>query len=277
MAITVNDREFVTLDDAFYINGARVIEARLGDGRLVYPRDRKPYGIRIIRPPYRKLYSPGDDLSFDGIAVVLLDKHGKVFEDKRYPNGVIPFDELIFPVTKAETDAYKASHSDGNGINARMISCNFECLYFNTRYQQWIPWAYVYPGGLGFGSPSASGHGARISLRMDAPSIVMLTRYNDGVYAALVSGNNKFDLAFENPSDPYGWGAYGGTIYRTSPKIFTWAAWHEEITEVPTSTVNPAGRNIDDLEPVPTEIPVQWKSIYDGQVFEDTFEITIDA
>ena len=258
MAVIVNGHKFVTLDDAFYINGARVVEARLGDGRLVYPRDKKPYGIKIVRPPYRKLYEPGDDLVFDGIAVVLLNKDGTVFEDERYPNGVIPFDELIFPVKTADGRAIYAAYGEADG----------HVLYKTSEY------VYQY---------------------ISSPIMVV------GITDTITVNNDT--LSFTEPISQ--WGLYfvhyilNGAVSQSRWAVDAfpyylkigvyeideseWSKASYYLSSIPGSTsgsqfMQPPFQTVDAMRyasPIEPSVPVQWESPYDGQVFEDSFEIKV--
>ncbi|HAM16053.1 MAG TPA: hypothetical protein DCP91_09405 [Eggerthellaceae bacterium] len=86
-------------------------------GNLI--RKKVPSAIQIVRPPYRTNYEDGQTISFDGISVVLLDKKGGRFTSDEYPNGVVPFGELDFPVTVADASAVdeSASISDTTGFH----------------------------------------------------------------------------------------------------------------------------------------------------------------
>lgn len=60
-----------------------------------------PTAIHIAILPIKLEYRVGQTIDFTGIAVELLDEDGNIYKDKRYPDGFIPFNELIFPVTTA--------------------------------------------------------------------------------------------------------------------------------------------------------------------------------
>lgn len=74
----------------------------IGDGN-------QPAAIQVITPPTKTGYYVNDDIDYSGIEVQLLDGEGEVYTSDAYPDGMIPFDELEFPVLKAELN------QDGGG------------------------------------------------------------------------------------------------------------------------------------------------------------------
>jgi hypothetical protein len=60
-----------------------------------------PSAIEVVEPPDRTEYVVGDFIRYEGIAVRLLDGNGEVFTDDRYPDGMVPFNELTFPDSEA--------------------------------------------------------------------------------------------------------------------------------------------------------------------------------
>lgn len=61
-----------------------------------------PASIVIITPPTKTSYNEGETIDFSGIVVGLKTNSGNTFTNSRYPNGHIPTQELIFPVTIAD-------------------------------------------------------------------------------------------------------------------------------------------------------------------------------
>jgi hypothetical protein len=58
----------------------------------------KPYGISITAPPTKLDYMDGERIDFGGMVVQLVNQDGSIFTDSNYPDGVVPFQELILPV-----------------------------------------------------------------------------------------------------------------------------------------------------------------------------------
>ena len=292
MAIIVNGQEFVTLDDVFYVNGARVVEARLGDGRIVYPQDRKPYGIKIVRPPFRKSYNNGDKISFDGIAVVLLNKDGTIFKDKRYPNGVIPFDELIFPVDTVDVFSERgnpgtynqwASESFVLGRNAApgwgspyWLFCKTQgdvrtvVLYVVT-YGPWVAgdptpsphytyYFYTFGFGGSFGYSELRGN--------EPPPTPEIT--NMSVCGSPSSVGYIWGIGRGNGIGP--WGPPSESYWMLQLGSIAYVQVGESNNNAETARRYAYG----DLSVDPSmDVPVQWESPYDGQVFEDEFKIKV--
>lgn len=103
-------------------------------------------------------YTNGENLSFDGIQVKLYNKDGTIYTDSRYRNGVIPVNELMFPVTVARYDASSPLPLHENIYIGGQLVAN--SLYWenrtnlDTEYDQKIyhdPVAQVYQEGYGYG------------------------------------------------------------------------------------------------------------------------------
>ncbi|MBO7670971.1 MAG: hypothetical protein J6S60_10325 [Oscillospiraceae bacterium] len=62
-----------------------------------------PSSIQVVTPPtFTGPYGDGAYIGFDGMVVKAFLASGEVWEDAGHPGGVIPFNELVFPVTVAE-------------------------------------------------------------------------------------------------------------------------------------------------------------------------------
>lgn len=92
--ININGHRFMTLADPIYINGRRVSKV-YACGKQVYPCG--PEMIKVQMPPGRYIYYAGEQLDYTGIEVVALNPDGSIWKSNDYPDGVIPFDELILP------------------------------------------------------------------------------------------------------------------------------------------------------------------------------------
>jgi hypothetical protein len=60
-----------------------------------------PSSIQITTEPTKLTYEDGETIVYTGIVVKAYDGNGNLFDTTEYPDGVIPFSELQFPVTKA--------------------------------------------------------------------------------------------------------------------------------------------------------------------------------
>ena len=61
-----------------------------------------PVEIRITKKPPTLLYSKGAPIDYSGISVVAYNSKGSIWTaSSKYPNGVIPYSELAFPISTA--------------------------------------------------------------------------------------------------------------------------------------------------------------------------------
>lgn len=60
-----------------------------------------PTSIQVAKPPNKTSYSDGETIDFSGIIVTLHGGDSALFVNTDYPNGRVPFSELVFPVTVA--------------------------------------------------------------------------------------------------------------------------------------------------------------------------------
>lgn len=64
----------------------------------VVMKRRTPDRIRVARLPDKSYYNEEETIDYTGIQVEIQDKYGHIWKDpERYPYGIIPFSELIFP------------------------------------------------------------------------------------------------------------------------------------------------------------------------------------
>lgn len=61
----------------------------------------EPSSMRVTVPPTKLAYYDGERIDYSGIIAVLYNSDGSEFSTDWYPNGVIPFGELIFPQERA--------------------------------------------------------------------------------------------------------------------------------------------------------------------------------
>ncbi len=63
-----------------------------------------PHAIDITTEPTKLEYIDGDTIDFSGIEVTLLKEDGSTYTSDAYPNGTVPFGELLFPTSEAFAD-----------------------------------------------------------------------------------------------------------------------------------------------------------------------------
>lgn len=68
-----------------------------------------PTSIKIIKPPKKLVYNNGDNIIFSGLVVQAYTANGNIWTDDSYPNGIIPINELYFPVTVANGGSVNGS------------------------------------------------------------------------------------------------------------------------------------------------------------------------
>jgi hypothetical protein len=61
-----------------------------------------PEKIRIVKPPNKLTYVHNETIDYTGIVVMAFSADGNVWKNEQYPEGIIPFEELIFPTKIAD-------------------------------------------------------------------------------------------------------------------------------------------------------------------------------
>jgi hypothetical protein len=61
-----------------------------------------PSKIKIVKFPNKTTYLHNEKIDYTGIVVMAFTEDDKVWKNEQYQNGVIPFEELIFPVETAD-------------------------------------------------------------------------------------------------------------------------------------------------------------------------------
>ena len=233
-----------------------------------------PSYIRVTVLPQKIDYTVGETIDYTGLMVHAYTKSG-------IDLGVVPFNELILPATKAG-EGWADEWTDGHGLNAMQIA-------YTSHWSGYINWLgelverQVFCsdrilGTDGFGYPATYGG--------NEPATLFMTRYNGNNYAARITGNTlmaemycKLNGESDNPwgyGDPHGFfksGAGGGYV---GDNAFARISWESMLTSLPESTVDPTTVDPATLYPSQGEsIPVQWARPCDGQILEDRFEIIV--
>lgn len=240
----------VTVDDDGYI-----VETKI------------PSEIRITTPPPRVSYNNGDTIDYSGIVVTLYDGNGNVFTDSRYPDGIVPFSELVFPVDKAHYEG-DGEWTDGHGLNAQKITYMPVTAVSSDGRHEVI--AYVGPviGEKG-GYPSTYGS-------FGSPANFLMTRYNGENYALWINGDTAVNMFTKRPFGDYEsiWVLTGSSGAAVRSDRFVALSFEEFLTELPESTVNPVTVDPTALHAVQS-IPVNWISPYNADTYTDTFDIVV--
>lgn len=92
-------------------------------GETIVIKTPMPSGIQITTLPSDLDYTDGETIDFTGIVVKLKKYDGTVYTDENYPDGIIPFSELTFPVTVADFDAVENPHAvyDGGQVEGTKV------------------------------------------------------------------------------------------------------------------------------------------------------------
>lgn len=207
-----------------------------------------PSGIRIIESPHTVLYHNGDDIDFEGISVAAFvgDKRWDV---PRYPNGVIPYNELVFPQKRVKLDAPLDQEIWTDGY--------IYALKFDSNELGYI-------GEVGENTWFLSD---------EVVFSYFITQYYGVLYAAQVSDiHPPIRWHYCEKQDHTGqMGFSDNSISWNRMEFVTFASVFFDsfpLNAIPTSTVDPLGRSATQLA-VPLMVPVQWRG------FEARFEIMV--
>ena len=276
-------------------NGQEIVgtDPNTGDQVTVTPSGKDtrptPKAIVITKLPNRLSYSDGDTIDFTGIEVklyLIYEESGSSvdatpFRDSRYPDGVIPFDELIFPKTTAEFS------DNGDTVVRYDESSGFGRLEGVSGVS--VPQAFS--RGIGSFSFHTAGYiePSYVSIPSDAYAVCYgpnptnrFITFSIGEPSS-VSGNT-FNLSAGYESITVN----GVTYYATS--IWNGRGSFEEFDIViealppvdwPLMQQSTAMRDLlricygGQRDTSDTDIPVQWVSPYDGDTLETSFSITV--
>lgn len=82
--------------------------------------------IAVTVLPLKTEYLDGETLDFTGIEVTIFRPDGTVYTDSNYPDGVIPFAELTFPVTVAPNGGTTENEIDGYAFSVDVGAGNYD-------------------------------------------------------------------------------------------------------------------------------------------------------
>lgn len=288
--INVDNRTYKAKDDGKYgwsqvtVSGISItqdgntITHTDGEGTTTYTL---PDHIEVVQPPHFTIYTDGHDIDFTGMIVKAYNENGSLWTDTDHPNGVIPFEELILPVTKADKNAIEDAVWV-KVLNGREVEV---CKIFHI-YQYW------------------NGQLNRDATNQCPPEAVFCYT-DDGCYACSDIQDYAISYAYSNDglhkydSDR---GKQGfRTLFRvtSSPSVITGESMYYRKIEGgdwvdnggnPWSLTNEPQLTYSGFDKTTTfdialhgdgaptggqPIPVQWRRPWDGELLETRFYITI--
>lgn len=231
------------------------------NGNIV--KTKVPSSIAIGKAPDKTSYIAGETIDYSGIIVTLKGGDSAIFSNTDYPNGRIPYNELIFPTSIAPETTGDVKYTS-DLIEGEITTCSNVTAYKGDKYSQ----VSLSGGAIGVVTGFKPSHFEGITACKDRNGVQ--TRATDNVQDMQVSFSQLNVNTYEHN---------GKTVY--------YIGW-----------LNPYYSNPDRIEPTPTQvndtfdkvawtivygtitdgvasIPVQWRSPYDGRTFEASFEITV--
>ena len=266
--INVNGHRFMTLIDPIYINGRRVREV-YANGKLVYPSI--PAYILVTKPPDKTAYEYGEYIDYSGVEVTLYNSDGSVWASLDYPDGKIPYDELIFPESAATGGGV---WPDGciihtlEGINCAAyymgieIRKDYRTVYYNDNL-----WLKYYP------DPGTSGGARKCWSSSIQGALIFATTYNDYLYLyRMTEGPTETGMWVWLNSI---WWDYIGTIQTQKwVKLNNIDSDHYEAhANFPVSDIDPLGKNTFNFKNI--LVPIKWRNIYNSEILEAYTSIQI--
>lgn len=251
-----------------------------------------PTAMKIIRLPNKTHYTEGDKIDYTGIVCQLYlteeDKAAGIpYTDEKYPDGIIPFPELMFPVetaTLGNPDVKKMRNKDGT-INAIRLTTHYETWFYDGMRKYWASNYLTVP----FYTVFRSGQTRPAAISTGSEAVIYLTRYvgdngMEELYAARESGSGDSFIPCEYEVSSFypdgGWPNYATTTYHTTLGKFTRAPWNGRTGSInvpaPMSTSDPTKFDLNDFYASAEDIPVQWLSPYDSKTYEDVFTLEVD-
>lgn len=236
-----------------------------------------PSSIEVTTPPTNTDYIDGETIDYSGIVVTAYLASGEVWEDENHPGGVIPFNELIFPVTVADADP-NGEWTDGAGINAVMLTYTSHYNYTNVMGQ--IVENTIYVDGRTWGSGTREGKELPATLEGNGPATLLATRYSDRNFVACIAGDKTTNVALYHDEDlgernsKKGWFLYSSVSPLSGYNVFEGIGFNDILTDFPVSTADPTQVDIGNMYCI-QDIPVNWQRPGDGAVLEASFPINV--
>ena len=231
-----------------------------------------PSSIMITTPPnYTGPYGDGAIIGFEGIEVTAYDAEGNSM-------GVVPFNELVFPVTVARYDP----DAGGSSIDPSL-------LYDSSVFS--FPFFFLDGGELSYTAGNGTYH---YKYKSDGPMVCI--RLSDGYYSFYAfsseSGGTVYSKLWTNQQDEPEWTGQEIGLARSTKTGFRYyynaTSEFNFFKDVSGQYINDIGvtgisqNNISDIAQIifngtsgGVQIPVQWPRPGDGKILSDTFDITV--
>lgn len=235
-----------------------------------------PHHIRVEHPPLKIAYNDGETIDFSGMLVKAYNEDGTIWTDETHPNGVIPLEELILPVTVATPSGGSKAYA---GEMALEYPENDPIVLAENVYgrSEWPSYSDPTVGYIF----NFEGNGIYAVCNLDAPSII--------TYSCWLYSRSSFGIGRN----------WGGFDTVPTPTISSYAELvHDEVIgdyyslatgssgEVPPFPCNyfegysPHDFALQIFGGYITHsgeaiIPVQWARPWDAEILEDSFEIFV--
>lgn len=238
-----------------------------------------PSSISITKLPNKLTYKDGETISFSGIEVTAYTEDGNVWTNSKYPNGIIPMSELIFPVKIADaSQATEEKRTSGLvdepfSLGSPTGYCKFKSG--GTTYEYNLSFITDAPLITGFKKQGISGVGVRAIVATDDQTDTLCYQYR---VKATRGGISDETITTETPSIANNTYTYKNkTVYYTS--ITHTIQSHNYETDVPFQSDSTEAiawtMMYGDVIGGTQTIPVEWNRYGDGLTLEDSFEITV--
>lgn len=227
-----------------------------------------PERIEVVTPPTVDMYGNGANISFTGLTVRAYNGDGTPYDTSSTPDGMIPFEQLVFPVTIAQYDPNAEPYekkADSPLIDNVPIATSMDYI--------------MHASGNRYASPPYSD--VEIHLSLDSSFKTHVTYFWKG--ANTIIGMNVTDEPVSEMSYTYG----GKTVYYTFSYYTHYGVidYTKPIVITPNMVVR--NENMGDGEACWTamfgtittqggvQIPVQWSRPDDGAILETSFGIMV--
>lgn len=232
-----------------------------------------PSGIKIIVPPNKASYTEGEPMDYSGISVQLVDENGGLFTNDKYQNGLVPFSELVFPIThsphggesehEASVDKDTLSTVDPDGWLTQPIAYTISSTAINNNGT--IVYTFNEPiKVLSVPLPSVA--------RVVAPIFFSKTPFKRASGASGEWVDINYHVIINGKPVYYFYTTVVENYYKGIPNnIISDTCSNEEYALVRAAYIALYG----DVTYGNAKIPVQWVSPYDGVTYTDMFPITV--
>lgn len=214
-----------------------------------------PAAISVTIPPTKLEYYDGDTIDYTGMVVTLLRGNGEVFTDSKYPDGIIPSNEIIL--------TEHVAHTEGSGRTNYFV-----CDTSNTSidFEETEEYIYSY----------------RVSYRSEVRAVIVNDSYFfvahdtlEGTQAHVgrtrkdehrgVSATGTFHLI----ADEYACAIVTGL----TDEVTVIPRYETSADPVQTALYYTWGAGATTTQ----SIPVQWASPYNAETLGDSFEISVSS